>query len=646
MARTSLVTLVRGGRPRFDLARLPWQSAQDLMEPADELLRCLRCSVGAAIPVAPHRPNAPPAQPVTLALRWEPESDLGDEAFELEATPRRVELRARTPAGLSHAVYWFLETFVGVRWLWPGASGEVIPHCRHLAVPLGRQRHQPDYHWRCLGIGGAIYQAMDYVTAEHAVLGLPLSFQQDLAIWCRRNRLGGIRVADGHRWSQIAPPETCGSTHPAWYALVDGRRDCQPHDGKHGNQPCLTHPAVTRRMVDYACARFAAQPELNALSIALNDSDNPCQCRACLALDRACRAEQVAYADELAKQTHEGGKLPVSHRSITDRVFWQANRVARAVAARYTDRKLLIHLYGHYRMPPVTQSLDARVIGQYCVMGFTFWDRRIRTSQLRHLRAMGQRVRSLGIYEYYANGKWPESHRLFPELVETSVRAYHRAGARYFATQPTAGFATNGLNLFVLARCLWDVGTRSTEVVDDFCRSGFGAGWRHVRRCLLAFAQRWRQTRSGLDLGSQQVWLQQAQLYPRAFLAQRSAELAAARRATRGDRAAQARVAFLQQGLAYTTLLAAAADASLTLCRQTPLDAQGLPLLPDSPVAARRTRRRALAAHRAWSRYWSFVRRHAGQFVFGDFWVHYRPGLFGRKDPLQQRIRERAQIAS
>ena len=61
-----------------------------------------------------------------------------------------------------------------------------------------------------------------------------------------------------------------------------------------------------------------------------------------------------------------------------------------------------------------------------------------------------------------------------------------------------------------------------------------------------------------------------------------------------------------------------------------------------SPEAAARLAGPARAALDAWDRYWAFVRRHMGRYVFGEFWVHYWPGPFGQTWPDTRKLRELA----
>lgn len=694
------VVLASEGKVQCFLRCLPWQSAGDMLGPADELVHYLEQSLGQPIVTEDVR-STPPAGPVVLTLHYDILAPLEREEFEIEATPDAVTLRACTIQGLFHAVYWFLETTVGVRWLWPGETGEVVPAHRDLAVPLGMQRHRPDYAWRALQTGGAAWAAQDIDTVLHGVLRLPLSYLEEFGRWCRRNRFGGLKVADGHRWAEIAPPQVYAREHPEYYALIAGERDSQPHDGKHHNQPCLSNPDVIRLIANYAAARFTAQRDLDVASVAPNDGPSPCECSKCQAIDRAIDAEmgpEIIHPLEHVDPATAEGIDPrilryVSMPASTDRLFLHAQRVVEALNGRFADRMLLTQLYSTSRRPPRKYHLPEQYIGQYAVRADLFWNEPLRHIESRRFRAMSKYVPSLGIYEYYSNGAWPEIHRLCPHLVAGSVREFYEAGARYFATQPSTGFAANGLNLYMLGRCLWDTTTDPDAVIDDYCRAGFGVAATVIRRFFDGFINRWKETSSGMTVLHEGTvgWAHASiaegtmleaklrgrtdnnrysgfvALYPASFLSERQAELTEAARLVAGDAASLKRVQFLQDGLQYTRLHGEA-------CRATAaaLDAAGV-VNPDAlgRVGARTgqlsapslagavalagdatgltadkaaVRVPAAIAVGAWETYWQYVRENMGTYTFGEWWVHYRPGVFGEKDGVVQRLRVLAGI--
>lgn len=604
------------------LNRKPWQSAEVLQEPLNELKRCLEISLGTSLEEL--HPRSRPTTDTTISLVWDPTLPWDLEEFQIEAQEGEVSLRAKSLAGSFHAVYWFLEKAIGARWLWPGTSGEVIPSHEQVRFPAGSFRDKPSFNWRRIGLGGPLLQGMDYRSAMASYCGVDDAYLEAFDRWCRRNRLGGLQIADGHRWAEIAPVDRYAARHPEVYALVNGERDLAAGDGKHGNQPCLTHPKTIDVMASYAAARLESMPQLDGVSIALNDGGEQCQCERCKAFDASIGATEIYSVEHFDRVTDETQASPApTEHSVTDRVIWNANQVHERTAGQFPAKKLLILLYAQYRRPPIHHQLHDAVVGQYCVQSHSFWHDHTRTVELDRLRTMAQFVPSLGIYDYHSQGDWLEAHRVFPGLVESATRSFYEAGARYYATQPTTGFAAQGLNLYVLARCLWDVNASASQIVRAFFEAGFGGASPHVERFFHAFSERWKTTESGTRLPAVPLaQLSVAHLYPLDFLNERQRELDAAR-ATDVTAEIQTRIAFVEAGLRHTTLLCQAAASLLALYAQVGQDDRKLPRL-DHPCGGRALAAKAL---QACDRHWDFVEKHTGQFIFGDFWVRYRSVL-------------------
>ena len=84
--------------------------------------------------------------------------------------------------GTLFAAYEFLEKFVGVRWIWPGKSGEVIPRHRNLNIPeqkLLTKSHLLSSGWRTSGIENK----MAWKNSDNWK-----RFFEDQKVWLRRHR--------------------------------------------------------------------------------------------------------------------------------------------------------------------------------------------------------------------------------------------------------------------------------------------------------------------------------------------------------------------------------------------------------------------------------------------------------------------------
>lgn len=244
--------------------------------------------------------------------------------------------------GTAFAVYRFLEEFAGVRWLWPGELGEVVPRRPTLGIGRVSIREEPAFVWRDLGPGGALWGPLDKLAAERK-LGVSEEHQKTQKLWERRNRFGGERIYGGHAFGEILPPAKLGPIHPEYFALVDGKRDWQYFNGKHRSQPCTSNPDVIRLTTEYARDFFGRHPEYDAFSISLNDGRGFCECDNCRRLDSG--QTQVEAADP---ETGRTARLPV----ITDRIVAFANQVAEGLAKTHPNKKLILFAYGMYKEPP------------------------------------------------------------------------------------------------------------------------------------------------------------------------------------------------------------------------------------------------------------------------------------------------------
>ena len=639
---TPTLTIARDGAFRMTLDVLLTQSAGEWAQPVDELVRYLEQIVGARVPRESDRslPAAfqhftAPTQEETKAVftaELDVQGDLEAEEFDLEVSADGIRLCARTEDGMSHGVHFFLEQLCGVRWLWPGATGESVPSRPTLDVPLGHWREKPDYAWRRIGVHAAIWERYDYETAERTYLGLDPSYIAEFNLWCRRNRMGGARIADGHRLAMMLPADKLGGEHPEYFALLGSGRDATWYNGKHNNQPCTSNPEVVSHVARFVNAAFDAFPHLDAISITPNDGARICECEDCIAIDEAAgrvdiRQDTGAMAADVAgdKTVTQAGKT-LDMGSVTDRMFRYANGVHAQVRDPHPEKNLVLLVYGPYRNPPKATKLDSGILAQFCTQCNRYTDPAWRENELAILRALKAYAGDVGIYEYYEQGVWSGVHRLFPHLVAQSVRDFHDAGARYFATQPGRGFATNGINFYVLAHSLWDVALDADELIDDFCRHAFGPA-ADVMRCYLdAFEKRWQDTNALETLGERWANLALPMLYDADFRAARRADLARARELATTD-TERVRIAFYADGFELTDAMTEAFVAVRALMAS--LERPDLPALAKDELPAEGTQAQRELLDEAGRRMATAVEtaeRLKGKFVYPEFFFYYSWG--------------------
>jgi hypothetical protein len=569
------------------------------------------------------------AWPVTLTLHLAPEAGLPTQAFEIVATPAGLTLRAGSLPSLHNAVYTFLDEAFGVRWLWPGELGTVTPTATDVSWPVGIQRREPAWLWRRLWTGGAFWTEDDSALAELKG-GVSMQTMNALRLWQQRNRLGGLNIADGHRWGQICSPLDYGESHPEYFALVDGERDATYFNGKHQNQPCTANPDVLRLTADYIVAQFRARPELDGFSFAVNDGGGFCECDACRSLDAGAAVEAP---DALTEVTNEAapGHAPGA-RPITDRMFTFANEVAARVAETYPDKVLLFLVYGPYRKPPAHARLHPNIMAQFCAMSWSHADPDTAERDLQLMTQIAGRADQLGIYDYFVNGKNGGLPRGFARTFHQSLRRWQALGYRYFATQAGLDFATNGFAYATAARALWDGELPFDDILDDYCQSGFGPAAGQVKRTLAALLERWEETQGGQT--GDRLETQAPRLYDAVWRQARRAELALAEQTPGLSQRARGRVRFLAAGLDFLDLLCAACAAVTALVDAgAPIGLEATPeaLAEWAHGAERRAAiETAVARRQAWL---DWLNDHRDGFYVSAMWADYqrlkRHGLLG-----------------
>lgn len=294
-------------------------------EAAQELIRYVEKATGAKVPVVSSAPAGGTrilvgAAACPPAIR-EQLKRLRQDAVLIRTLPdNSLALAGNGQDGTIFAVYSFLERFLGIRWLWPGELGEHIPKMTDLRLNQVALTEEPAYLWRDLGPGGALWGPLDKWAAERK-LGVSEEHQRLQKLWEKRNRFGGELIYGGHAFGEILPPAKYGPVHPEYYALVNGKRDWEHFDGKHGTQPCTTNPGVIRLTTDYARRFFDQHPDYEAFAVSLNDGGGFCECDRCRRLDSG-QVESTADDPEAGK----GGKrivISLGHRADYSAVRWR-----------------------------------------------------------------------------------------------------------------------------------------------------------------------------------------------------------------------------------------------------------------------------------------------------------------------------------
>lgn len=469
---------------------------------------------------------------------------------------------ART--GTLFGVYALLEREMGVRWLWPGKLGEVIPHRTTLTVPEQNLTGAPRFaqkRWQSayLARWDAGWKSPEVAQA----------FYRDEAVWLRRHRfaqeeamVGAHAFADW--WTRF------GQTHPEWFAqMPDGKRGIDPRQrssqtASHAIAMCVSNEALRRQLVEDW--QKSGQRTLNAGE---NDVNGRCTCLACLALDQCDQSPEVRLAE--ARQAFAANEedsrwrgWPLVLGSLSNRYaqFWlQVQQDARRVRP---DAVVVGCAYANWVEPPRRTKLNEGVCVQIVApFYFPFTDQR-----RADLRKLWEGWRATGCVLLDRPNYTLSGHN-FPIFYARKLGAdiswqtrHGMMGAMYDSL--IGQYASQGPNHYVLARMLEHPELPVDRVLQEYYRA-FGPAAEAVE----AYFRHWESVSDSLTddlltrnpegkfdyVNSFGTFYRAADsLFTSQAMAEGRAKLMRARAAAANDEMARARVIFLELGLRHAEM--------------------------------------------------------------------------------------------
>lgn len=277
-------------------------------------------------------------------------------------------------AGTLFGVYDLLENELGVRWLWPGKLGEVIPQTEKISFTNIDRSGKPEFVYTRLIEAGS----KKYITDGWASLKNKENFLKDQARFLLRHRFSSIQNMNyDHNFADYW--ERFGKSNPEYFHLLpNGKREPLAGDTA-GNfiSLCLSQPLLLKQIIadwkNRAHKEDASdRPYVNACE---NDTPIMCTCEKCRALD--ADDPRFATSDYWGK----GITLDNSHKWALAKADWGEDQSCikeqPALSDRYAsfclnllseakkikpDAKVIGYAYANYTEPPKTVKLNEDII--------------------------------------------------------------------------------------------------------------------------------------------------------------------------------------------------------------------------------------------------------------------------------------------
>lgn len=441
--------------------------------------------------------------------------------------------------GTINAVYTFLQDQLGVRWLWPGELGEVVPKQERIALAAPfEQRHHPQIRSR-----GGIF--------NFSALGNKGYGKSHEWTMRQRLQLDSLTMEGGHGFGDWW--ERHHERHPEIFALQpDGTRS--GHPGPRTAKLCMSNPKVWELWMEDVAADLERDPGLTIFNASPNDgwATGHCVCEKCRAWDHPDGEPRLFHW----KNVHE------EHPALSDRDVTFANILGGLLKEKYPgkDYRVLMLSYGHSRPAPVKARPADNVIIS-CVANFLGRAGLVDRGSTRGdtYRQQFDAWAKLGINLFWrpntgSPAGWQQG---FPDLsIQQTIQDFKAVAAAncqgIFIDGIWEHWATMGPQYYVMAQLAWNPAADADKLLADYYERGFGAAAPHVRACYKGLERaRMAFTAENKEAGVFAF----PRLYTDALLRESLGRLdRAAALAPAGSAEAQ-RVAFVRAGLDYTGLM-------------------------------------------------------------------------------------------
>lgn len=450
-------------------------------------------------------------------------------------------MEQRGSLGTSFALSHLMETYMGVKWLWPGELGTHVPPMKTITLPALNVAKQPKLVRRRFNLA---------------------TKNPDLLLWASHHRASGERISYNfmHSFRKI------GQNGDWWADFYETKPYllAQSPNGKPEKlgrdeffKVCTSHPETA----DEVLRRWEKAGMPDTWDLTENDGKGWCTC------DR-CRAVDKQYGGvEYSKEDIWYGR---DHVNLTERHVWFWNTIVKRMRQKNPRTQVLVFLYSNHREPPRNQKLEPGILGEL-VHGYDFryWHEWTKAG-----------VAGIGLrpnwWHMGANAPHLPLHTVGPYI----EKAHQNRMTHLFMDSLNEYWATQGPYYYLVGRLADHPELTTDAIIDEYC-SAFGKAARDVREYLDYWETYHKKVAYNIPAGGRLSvdstglyervsrekfkdvlhplsghWRTLPYLYPPAVMDGANAILSRALNRARNDSLTVRRIGFLQDGLRHVTLTA------------------------------------------------------------------------------------------
>jgi hypothetical protein len=418
------VRLVNNGRSAYVIAIADTVNPE-LKRAAVLLQQYLKKMGNAELPIEIGKARVPQR---AVVIRLDP-AVTHEDGFTLLTRGRQLIISGGAHKGCIYGVVDLLEKQWGCRMYAPGF--ESVPKLRQIVLPALDIRDQP--------------------VNEYRNVFSRFSENEDYRDW-QRTDLIGDGFADGyyvHTMPTLVPPGTYFSSHPEYFALVDGKRIPEV--------ACFSHPEVLQIAIRKLESDMALQPGNKVWSVSQNDYNAYCQCDACRKV--------------IAEEDSPSG--PVI-------------RFVNKVAERFPDKTISTLAYQYSRHAPKLTKPAGNVQIMLCTIELNrsqpIAEDPRSASFVQDITDWGKIANHIYLWDYVVNF----SHHVSPfpnlQVLQPNINFFvkNNVHSHFQQANGDVGHEFSELKTYLISRLLWNPEVKTDSIIKEFLDGYYGPAAPHI----------------------------------------------------------------------------------------------------------------------------------------------------------------------
>lgn len=430
--------------------------------------------------------------------------------------------------GTNNAVYTFIQNQLGVRWFWPGETGEDFEKTDAIEIKPFVYRHHPTIRDR-----GGMLHLLRLVSNKGG---------SEEHKWAKfqRMQLGSLDINFSHYFHNWW--EKYGQHHPEYFAMLpNGKRE--PKFGANRVKICQSNPAVWATWLKEVEQQIKDNPNVTNFSAAPNDgwSDGHCTCEKC--------------------RNWDAPGFSWSNPNLSDREIRFVNTLAKLLKEKYPnkDYRVTTIAYGYTRPKPIREKPADNVIitGVFNALqrGDGFEDER--SLALSQYKDWSTLTKNLSFRPNIGNpaGQIAGMPDVAPRQLAADLRLAQQYGCLgLFFDAYWNHWSNQGILYYTMAQCAWNPMLNIDSLLTDYHTRAYGPAKQEMKQ-YWEFMERSRNELIS-KVKTRHRFLRANEVYtPQWFEQANTLLLNAEKKAATGEKKYLERVQFAMAGFAFSKLV-------------------------------------------------------------------------------------------